>query len=179
SYRIWAGPDGESDDRIVWLSHTSGDHELEFLLFYEFQSDETNDRCSVNITLNGRPEVTVTTSLLEMKVGGRLTVEGTVSDDLSNILWVSFRINDGEWITANGTSEWSFVIEDPNLSKGKHALEVKAYDGVFESTYANLTLTVKGRTSDSSTPGPSLPITMLCIMTVGILGTLIRNGRKR
>jgi len=179
SYRIWAGPDGESEERIAWLSHSSGDHVLEFLLFYDFQSDETNDRCSVNITLNQRPEVTVTTSLLEMKAGEKLTIEGTVSDDMSNILWVSYRINDGEWIKANGTSKWSFVIEDQDLSKGKHTLEVKAYDGISESIISNLTFTVKGKTGDNSAPGPSLPIIVLCITTVGILGTLIRKGRRR
>ncbi|MCK4971482.1 MAG: hypothetical protein KAS77_13180, partial [Thermoplasmata archaeon] len=179
SYRIWAGPNGVSADRIAWLSHTSGDHVLELLLFFDDQSDVTNDRCSVNITVDEPPEITVTTSSLEMKVGENLTVEGTVSDDMSNILWVSFRIDDGEWIRANGTTEWSFVIEDQDLSKGEHTLEIKAYDGFSESTIADLTFTVEGKTDDTSTPGPGLPLTMLCILTVGILGTLIRKGRKR
>ncbi len=179
TYRIWSGPNGDSTDRIAWLSHTSGDHVLEFMLFFDHQSDVTNDRCSVNISVNDPPELTINTTSLEMKVGENLTVEGTVSDDMSTILWVSYRIDDGEWIRANGTSEWSFTIEDADLSKGEHTLEVKASDGVSESTVANLTFTVKGRSDDTSTPGPSLPFTVLCIITVGILGTLTRKGRKR
>ena len=133
----------------------------------------------MSITVDEPPEVTVTTSSLEMNIGENLTIEGTVTDDMSNILWVSYRIDDGEWIRANGTTEWSFVIEDLNLSKGEHTLEVKAYDGISESTIAILTFTVKGKTDDTSTPGPGLPLTMLCILTVGILGTLVRKGRGR
>lgn len=179
TYRIWSGPNGDSVERIAWHSHTSGDHVLEFVLYFDHQSDVTNNRCSVNITVNDPPELTVNTTSLEMKVGDNLTIEGTVSDDMSTILWVSYRIDDGEWIRANGTSEWSFIIEDADLSKGEHTLEVKASDGVSESTVANLTFTVKGRSDDTSTPGPSLPLTVFCILTAGILGAIVRKGRQR
>ncbi len=61
------------------------------------------------------------------------TANGWSTDDHS-VASVEMRVNEGEWVMADGTSEWSFTVERGDLKVGWNTLDVRAFDGAQYST---------------------------------------------
>ena len=53
---------------------------------------------------------------------------GTANDDDGSIQAVNYRLDDGQWLTAIGTDNWSFTLSD--LSVGQHTIDVQAVDNL-------------------------------------------------
>lgn len=77
-------------------------------------------------------DVTVPTLVLEQPLsgstlGGSLLVSGTATDDVS-VLQVEVRLDGGDWLSAAGTTAWSYFINTSNALNGSHAIAARARD---------------------------------------------------
>jgi hypothetical protein len=55
-------------------------------------------------------------------------VEGWATDD-KEITYVEIKINDGDWIRADGSTNWKYRINDYQLDEGWNVISARAYDG--------------------------------------------------
>jgi hypothetical protein len=94
--------------------------------------------------LNAKPAVTITYPSDGATVSTLVMISGTASDPDSNnnISSVEVRINDGEWITADGTTLWGYEWSTYSLQNGKYNISVRSYDGKDFSTIDAITVTV-------------------------------------
>ena len=85
---------------------------------------------------------------------------------------VSVRIDNGSWIRANGTSEWSIEIDVSKYDHGRHTLEARAIsnDNNFASTKIDFWVKKK-----SSIPSSGL---MICILAILFITLLLRKKRR-
>lgn len=65
-------------------------------------------------------------------VQGDLRARGWSADD-REVESVSVRVNGGEWVEADGTTEWSLLVRDNDLDEGWNDIEVRAFDGELYS----------------------------------------------
>ncbi|MEM3341665.1 MAG: Ig-like domain-containing protein, partial [Thermoplasmata archaeon] len=78
-----------------------------------------------------KPRAAATTIPTIVKGEAKITVEGNAeSFGWRPIEKIEFRLDNGSWEKANGTSQWSFVIETANLTAGTHNITIRAYDGL-------------------------------------------------
>lgn len=70
------------------------------------------------------PDQTETTVISGYRIAS-LLFSGTASDTNGSILLIEYRVDNGSWVTASGTSSWNLSIM---LSIGKTTLEIRAQD---------------------------------------------------
>lgn len=83
-----------------------------------------------NIVIDPKSDLPVTriaNPIPGMRVGGDLNVVGTCVDD-DNVGEVQVRIDDGEWVKAEGTNYWSYYLETAELEDGRHTLYARGVD---------------------------------------------------
>ncbi|MBN1699946.1 MAG: hypothetical protein JW881_20725 [Spirochaetales bacterium] len=74
------------------------------------------------------PEIGITNPTPGMRVGGsHLNIVGTCVDD-DGVGKVEVKINDGEFVEAEGKDFWSFRLSTEGLADGKHTLTVRGTD---------------------------------------------------
>jgi len=98
-------------------------------VFYVGEND-TNQEPSVSITEPSNGSV--------FSPGDVLEIKGTASDPDGNVERVELKIDSGEWKTANGTTDWNYVVELSSLEPGEHRIFVRSFDGDLYSPYAKL-----------------------------------------
>ena len=65
---------------------------------------------------------------------GRFTVHGTVEDEGGRVEFVRYRFDgEGEWMDANGTEEFSFVIDKGEFEPATHTVTLWTSDGVHDT----------------------------------------------
>src|SRR5262249_33378066 len=67
---------------------------------------------------------------------GNLLLSGTASDNIA-LQKVEFRLDGGAWVTANGTSSWSYNLNSSNFLNGPHLLSARATDTSGNATTTN------------------------------------------
>ncbi|UCG68095.1 MAG: hypothetical protein JSV09_09710 [Thermoplasmata archaeon] len=94
---------------------------------------------------NDPPEVTITSLKDNGTVDGKITIlgEATDPDGDETIEFVELRVDDNEWVRAEGKSVWSFVLDTEDYDDGRHTLYVRAFDGREYSEELSLTIKVK------------------------------------
>ncbi len=85
---------------------------------------------SVNIIIDRTPIVNIKKPVQDMGYPLSFKMFGT-SYDNGIIESVEIRFDDGEWITVNGTDEWSYQYK--SSAPGNHTLECRSYDGYYYS----------------------------------------------
>jgi alpha-amylase len=73
------------------------------------------------------PSVSITSPVAGATLSGPLVISGTSADNAA-VTEVEFRLDGGGWMTAAGTSSWSFAIDTANLLNGPHVLYARATD---------------------------------------------------
>lgn len=78
-------------------------------------------------------------------VNGYITMTGEAHDPDGDeeIQWVKVKIDNGNWLDANGTNYWNFDWDSTKVSDGSHAVSAKAYDGLAESNIASVQFSVR------------------------------------
>ena len=90
---------------------------------------------------NPRPLATVTLPVAGAQYGGLLKVEGTASDDTA-VERVEVRVDTGDWVTVDGTAQWSHEVDTSELTSTTHLVEVRSFDGERYSTVVRVVFEV-------------------------------------
>lgn len=88
------------------------------------------------------PTVDITSPSDGETVSGEVTVTGTADAPSSTLEHVEVRIDDGDWQTATGTTDWAFDWDTVAVTDGTHTIRARAYDGILYSDVASVQVTV-------------------------------------
>jgi hypothetical protein len=125
--------------------------------FEQWSGDARGNKPSIQITMNSNksiialfepirpsnefPTVMITSPSDGANVSGVVSIQGTAYDD-NAIEKVEVRIDEGEWIHANGNISWSYAWNTANISNGFHTIQSRGYDGEFYSKIVSITVNV-------------------------------------
>jgi len=73
------------------------------------------------------PTVSIDTPTNGATVVGTLSITGTASDNVA-VASVQFSIDNGSWVTASGTTNWSFSLNSQYMLNGLHTIYAQATD---------------------------------------------------
>jgi len=111
---------------------------------YDVWSDEVNTTLVI-IEDTEQPTILIASHYNKQTVKGDVTISGNASDNIV-IENVEYRIGVvGGWLSAIGTTSWSFTLNTNQLEDGEYILEFRAYDGKQYSEIANLTIIVNNK----------------------------------
>lgn len=127
---------------------------------------------------NQVPTVSVTSPSGVQTVSGIITIAGNASDVDGDVQTVEIKIDNGDWITASGTTSWSYTWDTTKVSDGEHTISVRAYDGYDYSTIETVTVNVD---NEKETPKGFIPGfgTTTIITIFGICFLLLRKQQRR
>ncbi len=81
------------------------------------------------------PTISLLTPTNGMRVSGNLLISGTAADNVA-VQKVEIELDSGIWVTASGTTSWSFNLNSSNFLNGPHVISARATD-----TSGNISLT--------------------------------------
>ena len=148
----WAATTGKAawSVQLDTTKLTSGTHALKVRSFDgEFYSAET----SVTFTSDQPPTVSVTGHTAGQKYKGKVELTGKATDDLG-LQKIEVRVDNGTWMQAQGTTDWTYIVPTGDLKAGTHDLEVRSYDGTHYSTVAKTTFVYEKTAKKSPGFGP-------------------------
>jgi len=96
---------------------------------------------SVNFTVDLPPALGILSPRHGARVPGPVVVTGWAEDD-AGVEMVSVRVDGGEWLKAEGSTEWSLAL-DPG--SGEHTVEARAFDGLSHSEVSWATFVLDAR----------------------------------
>ncbi|NOS68304.1 MAG: hypothetical protein HOP33_00015 [Verrucomicrobia bacterium] len=73
------------------------------------------------------PTVTLQTPTNNAVVAGNVTISGTASDNIA-VQKVEVRLDSGSWVTASGTTSWSYNLNSSNFLNGPHTISARSTD---------------------------------------------------
>jgi GH35 family endo-1,4-beta-xylanase len=117
------------------------------------------------------PFVSILAPTYSAQVRGTLGVVGTASDDVA-VATVEVQVDQGAFVPASGTTEWSYLWDTAPLSDGLHALTVRVTD-----TSGNVGLTsvpVEVHNSNEGTPVPPVAMALTVAPNGGVIGDMLR-----
>jgi hypothetical protein len=102
--------------------------------------------------LNGKPTVTITYPSNGATIARLVMISGTASDPdkEDNISSVEVKIGENDWVTATGTTLWSYDWTTYTSQNGMYTISTRSYDGKDYSEIKSITLTVYNPTSIDS-----------------------------
>lgn len=121
------GNDNPYPDGTSWLKQ-SGNWNV-----FEDELIEYPDACF--ITFGYGPSVDITYPEDEETISGEVNIQGTAMGYYSEIELVEVKIDNSEWISANGTSSWNVKWDSSEVDDGPHTIYARSYDG---SVYSSL-----------------------------------------
>jgi len=141
-----------------------------------------NDSLTIRV-LPRTPDVKIAPNL-RRPLAMDLNMSGSVMADV-DVQLVEFRINGGEWDTAEGTSSWNFMLPVMSLSDGNHTIEVRAWDGFNHGTTGPVPFTVEKPDQPPTNGGEDdgnmwmfLAILMVIGVVIAVVFVYLFKGRK-
>ena len=126
---------------------------------------------------NNPPTIGITSPSENAVVDGTITIDGTASDSDGAIQKVQVRIDSGSWITASGTTSWSYTWDTTTVNNGDHTIYARSYDGKDYSNIESTDVTVNNKEytspDDGSTDGNDTPGFELVLVTFVIALVLL------
>jgi hypothetical protein len=93
--------------------------------------------------LNAKPTVTITYPSDGATVSTLVMISGTAGDsDLKDNVSVEVKIDDGDWLAADGTTLWGYEWSTYSIQNGMYTISARSYDGKDFSTVQTITITV-------------------------------------
>ena len=110
-----------------------------------FYADFDYFRVTENIINNYPPSVNIISPDQGDTLSGLVTISGTASDQngASDLQYVQVKIDTSDWITASGTSSWSYSWDTTSLQRGSHTISARSYDGKEYSILATINVIVQ------------------------------------
>jgi hypothetical protein len=94
--------------------------------------------------------------------------------DTDSVIEVQIRIDNGEWVKADGTDTWSYEWE---TSPGKHTICARSFDGTGYSTVSSVNVDVVF--GEKRTGGYSWGIVFLLIAAIAVLAIIVMIIRRK
>ena len=95
-----------------------------------------------NALLNILPTVSITSPLANDTVAGIIVITGTANDSDGQVYHVEVSIDRGPWITATGTTTWTYQWDTTDEINGIHRISARSNDGTNYSNVAYIEVTV-------------------------------------
>ncbi len=145
---------------------------------WDWMGNTVEDR--VNVTVLPRtPVIEVTRMPGGVPVSGQVEFEGTASGDVP-IERVEYRVDDGDWMAADGTGSWSFVLDSGKLGDGNHTVTVRAWDGHSHGLVGPMPFQVENPTGDGHGGGGTLLyIGLVLLVAVAAIVLILLSARRR
>ncbi|MBN2602928.1 MAG: hypothetical protein JXA91_02205 [Candidatus Thermoplasmatota archaeon] len=89
------------------------------------------------------PAVDITSPINGYDVSGMVSIIGNANDTDGTVQKVEVKIDNGNWLTATGTTNWNYNWDTITVINGMHNIEARSYDGEFYSNIASINLYVK------------------------------------
>ena len=91
---------------------------------------------------NEPPIVNITSPVSGVTVSGVITIQGTAEDTDGTVQKVEIKIDGGAWMTATGTTSWSYEWNTTPVSNGNHTIYARSYDGTDYSNIVSIEIIV-------------------------------------
>jgi chitodextrinase len=95
------------------------------------------------------PTVSITSPANNSTVSGTTVISGTSSDNVA-VASVAISIDGGSYVSAQGTTAWSYSLNTASLSNASHTIAAKAADAAGNTTVASITVVVNNSGTSSS-----------------------------
>ncbi len=120
-------------------------------------------------------------------VSGTMRIEGIASSSgIRSIQKVEFKLDSGNWQAATGTDRWLVIVNTRALNNGKHAVQVRAFDGIDYSSAERMDVYVLNDSHGTSGVDDTglfyarlLVVILLGVLCLSIGGFAGRATRKR
>lgn len=103
---------------------------------------------------------------------GVFSVSGSAFDFQNDVGKVEYRVDGGEWKTASGSTDWSFVLDTKSLGPGEHTISVRASDASLTSGAIPVVIRVVSPEKPNEGRGPNqsgMEIVALAIVFVALV----------
>ncbi|HEC82824.1 MAG TPA: hypothetical protein ENI53_02950, partial [Thermoplasmatales archaeon] len=126
-------------------------------IFSHWSGDASGTATTIQITMNSNknivanfilpnnpPSIEITEPAEGSVVAEEINIKGKAWDIDGNesIVKVEIRIDDGEWIVADGTNSWNYSWNTNSVENGIHKIYARAYDGIQYSKIVSINVTV-------------------------------------
>jgi len=112
-----------------------------------------------------------------------VTITGITDDSYGSVQKVEIQIDTGSWITASGTSSWSYDWDTTSMTEGSHAVNIRSYDGEEYSLTETILVTVQeyqgpenGQQKDTGAPGFEI-LVVIAALSIALL--ILRRRKTR
>jgi clostripain len=116
---------------------------------------------------------------------GNFAVKGTAFDYQNDVGKVEYQVDGGDWKTAAGSTDWSFVLDTKTLGPGSHTIAVRASDASSSSGAVKVVVTIvapekttgphQSTQSSASLVAAAVLFIVLVVLAVIILGRFRRK----
>ena len=181
--RGWLGRvDGSPAWRIGLSDLSPGTHSLRVIAA---NGSSYSDWTSVSFQVvedlppvNRAPVVVMTQPVDGSFASGSFKVEGVASDD-RDVQRVDVRVGDGTWEEADGTGEWSLVVETGELEEGWLTIEARAFDGDLYSDTGSLRIYYSPLTSIDEDPNHLWLAVVIVVVILAAAGIMLMRRASR
>ncbi len=179
--------DYESDGQWDYESSSTGDATVIYdlsgtytatLRVIDDDGASATDVATVEVTRsNAPPTVTVTRPTAGEKVKGNVVFEGKATDD-KGVVKVEVQLDGGAWLSATGTTGWSFDFNAAGYRAGGHTLRVRAIDTNGETSEEVVVQFDVAKKEAQDTPGAGALAAAAAIAACAALGASMRSRRR-
>ena len=103
------------------------------------------------------PAVKISSPSAAAAVRDKITIAGSASDNVA-VARVDVSLDGGPWVTATGTSSWSYLVDTRTYGNGSHSVTARAVDKTGNSSLASVSFTVANDLTLSDTTRPDISI---------------------
>jgi len=89
------------------------------------------------------PTVSITSPENGEEIGGVISITGTAEDNDGAIQRIEIKIDDQEWMTADGLENWDYEWNSRNSDNGLHTISARSFDGESYSEISTITVFTK------------------------------------
>lgn len=145
-YLVWAPTPGDDNEPYFWWCYdiaNPGDDP------YERGSmiigGEEIERADFSFKTYGYsiPTITISEPAAGAELGGVITIEGSADDTDGDIQRIEIKIDEGEWVTATGLSNWYYDWDTRTINNGAHIISARSYDGESFSKISTITVFIQ------------------------------------
>jgi len=131
--------------------------------------------------INVPPEVVISSPENGTTVADMLIITGRADDVDSPVDSVKVRVDEGEWMNAEGTDVWSIELNTRDLKPGVYRLEVYATDNEADSDIVTISFIKPKDADDNDTIMPFIYMILiaLIIISVGTVAVITMRRVKR